>query len=128
MTSPVEKGFTTWLRVPGPPPPGHQRYKGGSGDVPVFDRGTWAANDPAQRMGLGRNRKAAPVVQRYRTAVDRIPAREVVTARLLGDPPAWRAGQRPVCEEDVRIAEREKELASEPERLAPRRYRPGPVS
>jgi len=61
----------------------------------------------------------------------------IVTARVLGDPPPWRAGAAPDCE-DARVAARREEmrkhfgvdgddqlekLLADRERLKPRRYR-----
>lgn len=109
------------------------------GFLPVFDRGDFAPVNRQPRAADG----ASPV-RLVRTRADRQPARETVTAKLMGDPPPDRAGRALDCEDSLR-AERSAEayrlLGREPpndgyatldleqvreriDRLAPRRWRP----
>lgn len=114
-------------------------------DTPVFDRSLIGVNINAE-LNIGLTVGAGGAVPpMHRTAADRQPARETVTARILGDPPAHRAGRAPDCEDSLR-AERSIEayrlLGLEPpnheryavmdldaaqermRRLAPRRWKP----
>lgn len=111
---------------------------------PVFDRGSFEPMGPLERAANGVNNGHDQRFPRYRTAADSVPAKAIVTARLLKDPPPERAGRAPDCEES-READRKAALRrlmgmdstiddrggqvlevmrAERERLAPRRWRP----
>lgn len=61
-------------------------------------------------------------VRFVRTARDRTPARSVVTAQLMGDPPPGRSALDASPPADVRRFEKDQ---SSPSALAPRRYQGG---
>jgi hypothetical protein len=90
------------------------------GYPPVFDRGSfepvgggWSRNLlGSNNTGNGRTGS----FPRYRTEADRIPAREIVTSRILKDPSPERAGRAPDCEDSRRL-----EIADQVSRLLGRR-------
>jgi hypothetical protein len=59
-----------------------------------------------------------------RDAKDREPVRRLVTAKLMGDPPAWRAGRAPDCEDAKERGRTDLYADLNHEALKPRRYRP----
>lgn len=112
--------------------------------LPIFDRGAFVIYNPETRIGfsVGTGGQAPPRI--HRCAADRQAPKEVVTARLLGDPKPGRAGRAPDCEDSLRAeqsAEAYRLMGREPPaegygvmdlekvrsriaRLAPRRWRP----
>ena len=84
-----------------------------SRQVPIFGR--------VQSPGLT-NRRGHFDIGFSRNAKDRAPARSVVTAQLMGDPPPGRSALDASLPADVRRFEKDQ---SSPSALAPRRYQGG---
>lgn len=82
-------------------------------DTPVFSRGK-----ARQLLSGGGGRVGS--ISLPRTWRDRLPVGELVTSKLMGDPPPWRAGRAPPCEDEMTAAEIQ--AAQRAPLLAARRY------
>ena len=89
----------------------------------VFDA---AAKAPVHRRPTTMSRQAAPTWAGWarRDKKDREPVRRLVTAKLMGDPPAWRAGRAPDCEDAKERGRTDLYADLNHEALKLRRYRP----